>query len=144
METKEPIVGFQIGRIATEQFAMLPEFYQNSEPIHIQHELEFGADSNNKRIYVRKTARFQHTNDQVFLLISVGCHFNIKPEDWSKLQETPMSDTIIPKDVAIHLAMLTVGTLRGILHVKTENTIFNQYIFPPFDVTSLVPEALVF
>jgi hypothetical protein len=46
----------------------------------------------------------------------------------------------IPKGFLAHLAMISVGTARGILHCKTENTIFNNFVLPLVNVASMIPE----
>jgi hypothetical protein len=51
---------------------------------------------------------------------------------------------VLPQNFGIHLGMLVVGTLRGVLYTKTENTIFNQFILPTIDVTALVPNDVTF
>ncbi|GGD48364.1 hypothetical protein GCM10011514_10520 [Emticicia aquatilis] len=144
MENTNELISFGINQIATEQFAIIPEAHKIGEAAQIQHELNFGIDKENKRIYVRKLARFQHPDSSPFLIIAVACHFFIVSEDWAKLQVPDSERIVLPKDLGVHLAMLTVGTLRGVLHAKTENTPFSQYIFPPFDVTSLLPEIVSF
>jgi hypothetical protein len=38
--------------------------------------------------------------------------------------------------------MLTIGTTRGVLHAKTEHTLFNQYLLPTINVNDIVKEAV--
>ena len=40
--------------------------------------------------------------------------------------------------------MITVGTLRGVLHAKTENTEFNEFFLPTINVTDLIKEDIRF
>jgi hypothetical protein len=42
------------------------------------------------------------------------------------------------------MGMITVGTCRGILHAKTENTKFNQFLIPTINVAELIKEDSVF
>lgn len=42
-----------------------------------------------------------------------------------------------------HLTTIMVGTARGILHAKTENTLFNQFLLPTIDVTELVTDDVI-
>jgi hypothetical protein len=143
MKETEKNIGFSIIQISTEQFALLPEAYQVSEPAQIQHELSFGIDKENKRIYVKKTARFHHVeNNHPFIIIAVSCQFQVNPDDWKMLEEA--SKIVLPQSFGLHLGMLVIGTLRGVLYTKTENTIFNQFILPTIDVTALVPNDVIF
>lgn len=145
MENTHKMIGFGIAQINTEQFAILPEAYKESEPSQIRHELVFGIDKENKRVQVQEKARFhnlEHNNP--FIIIEVSCLFSIDDENWEKILIPESGSIILPRDFGIHLAMLVVGVLRGILHTKTENTIFNQFIFPPIDVLALVPDDVIF
>ncbi|WP_262906606.1 hypothetical protein [Tenacibaculum finnmarkense] len=36
--------------------------------------------------------------------------------------------------------MITVGTTRGVLHSKTDNTIFNEFILPTLNVSQMITE----
>ena len=49
----------------------------------------------------------------------------------------------IPKGFLNHMAMLTIGTTRGILHAKTENTSFNTFVVPPINLSDLIHEDAV-
>lgn len=40
--------------------------------------------------------------------------------------------------------MLTIGTARGVLHSKTENTTFNQFLLPTLNVNELVQKDVIF
>ena len=145
MENTEKPIGFSIIQISTEQFATIPEAFKVAEQAQIQHELSFGIDKNERRVYVRKSARYHHfDNPNPVIIIDVSCQYLITIEDWEKVKQVESDTIILPRDFGIHLAMLVVGTLRGILHTKIENTIFNQFIFPPIDVTALVPSNVIF
>ena len=43
-----------------------------------------------------------------------------------------------------HLIVLTIGTVRGILHAKTEGTKYNSYILPTINVAELIKTDIVF
>jgi hypothetical protein len=144
MEKENKIIGFGITQIATEQFAVIAEVFQEGKDVQVNHELNFGIDKINKRILVRKTARFHNIDNSPFMIITVSCQFSINNNDWQYLENIETGKINIPRSFAIHLTMLTVGTLRGILHAKTENTQFNKYIFPPFNVEKLIPNILSF
>lgn len=144
MENQEKIVRFSIVRIQTEQFATIPESYQSDTEFEINHELSFGIDKVNQMVLVRKTARYQHPERPPFLLITVTCYFRIEDESWHDLQVANTTQLQLPRNFAIHLAVTTVGTLRGVLHTKTEQTPFNQFIMPPVNVLDLVPDTILF
>ena len=145
MENTSKTIGFSIIQISTEQFATIPEAFKVTEQAQIQHELSFGIDKNERRVYVRKSARYHHFDkSNPFIILDVSCQFLITIEDWEKVKQVESDNIILPRDFGIHLAMLVAGTLRVILHTKTENTIFNQFVFPPIDITALVPSDVIF
>ena len=49
-----------------------------------------------------------------------------------------------PKGFMAHLAVITVGTTRGVLHAKTENSKFNKYFLPTINVNELVKNDISF
>ena len=62
--------------------------------------------------------------------------FCIEPNDWDTfINEVAI---IVPKSVITHFCVLTVGTVRGILHSKTEGTNYNGFVVPTINVTELV------
>jgi len=144
MENQEKIVRFNIVRIQTEQFAIIPESYQENAEFEINHELSFGIDKTNQMVLVRKTARYLHPDRPPFLLITVACYFRIEDDSWNSLKVENTVHVQLPRDFAIHLAVTTIGTLRGILHTKTEQTPFNQLIMPPVNTLDLVPDNILF
>ncbi len=58
--------------------------------------------------------------------------------------KSDINTLIVPKGLLCHLAMLTVGTSRGILHAKTEGTCFNKYVLPTINVTEIIKEDASF
>lgn len=75
-----------------------------------------------------------------FVKIKVACEFAIKPDDWGKLQNKKNHSIILPKGFADHLLVLSVGTLRGVLHAKTEGTACGKYPLPTMDVSKIIEE----
>ncbi|NDW12621.1 hypothetical protein D0T50_06925 [Bacteroides sp. 214] len=72
-----------------------------------------------------------------FLQLKVACYFSVQPTQWKEYIQKESQSIVFPKGFTDHLLMLATGTLRGILHAKTENTIFNQFILPTINVTAL-------
>jgi hypothetical protein len=50
---------------------------------------------------------------------------------------------ILPKGFVRHLAVLTVGTVRGILHTKTEGTDSNKFVLPTINVADMISDDAV-
>ncbi len=132
-------IGFQLRKITTEQFAIIDEAFDRSNAeINMSIGLKFGLDAENKVIASFVKIQFEQ-NKVPFIIVEIANHFGIKNSAWNNLSKKG-NMMIIPKGFAAHLVMLTAGTLRGVLHCKTENTEFNQFILPTINVTELILE----
>ncbi|MDA3779521.1 MAG: hypothetical protein PF487_04745 [Bacteroidales bacterium] len=130
-------IGFQLRKITTEQFAVIPDaFNKNNSKIEMSIGLKFGLDKEHKIIASFVKVQFEQCK-KTFIIIEIANHFNIEENAWSSFNKTK-TGLIIPKGFASHLVMLTIGTLRGTLHCKTENTEFNSFILPTINITELI------
>lgn len=133
MEKKK--IDFALLALKTEQFATFEENYAKSKKSNLNTSLEFKINKENKQIGVFVTFTFEQTK-KAFLRIQVSCHFGIKPETWDV--HSLESKMVFPKDFMTHIAMITISSTRGILHSKTEGTLFNEFLLPIIDTTKLV------
>ncbi|MCD4769416.1 MAG: hypothetical protein K8R35_04540 [Bacteroidales bacterium] len=136
-------IGFALVKVTTEQFAIIEDNFDNEAEIKLQTNFRFAADSKQKLVAVFNAFTFE-TNGKQFLLIEAGCHFAIAPESWDIMLDPQTNKLTVPKGFLQHMAMLTVGTNRGILHSKTENTCFNQYYIPTINVAELIKKDTIF
>ncbi len=135
-------IGFGLNKINTQQFAIIEDVYNSEDnDIIIETSLGFGVDSENASIISSVKIQFQQ-NKNPFLIIEVSCEFDVVDESWDKFSNT--NSIIIPKRFMAHLAMITVGTTRGVLHAKTKDTKFNVFILPTINVAEMVKEDSVF
>lgn len=133
---KEIPISFKISNIATKQFATLEQNYDPSNHnIQLGTEINLGYDTEKMSIGVSCDFTFQQDN-QPYLLITTESWYSIKPSDWEKLK-TNSNIISVPKNLCQHLAMISVGTTRGVLHAKTENSIFNEFILPTVNVKEI-------
>jgi hypothetical protein len=130
-------IGFALIKVTTEQFAIIESNFEADAEIKLHLNFRFAADDKQKVVAVFSAFTFE-TNGKQFLLVEAGCHFSIAPESWEKMFDSSQHKLVVPKSFLQHMAMLTVGTCRGILHAKTENTAFNQYQIPTINVAEMV------
>jgi hypothetical protein len=131
-------IGFQLNKITTEQFAIIEEVYNSSAKTNMGLSLNFGLDRENKFIAAFVKVQFEQKG-KAFLIVEVGNHFKINESSWVDFEKTKET-IILPKGFAAHLVMLTIGTLRGVLHAKTENIEFNKFLLPTINVVELIKE----
>ena len=136
-ETKS--VGFQLLKITTEQFAIIQEAYDSSiAEVGMNINLAFGIDQKQRVIASMVKVHFEQ-KEKPFLLLEIGHHYKIEQTAWNGLQ-IEEGKFILPRGFAAHLVMLTIGTLRGMLHCKTESTELNKFLLPTINVMELIKD----
>ncbi len=142
MENKEQIT-FRLRRITTEQFAIIESAFDKSiENVELTNGLRFGFNIEKRAIIVLLSVNFSQ-NKGPFLLLEIGCYFEISKEHWDRLYNIDSAEIKLPMPLATHLVVLSMGTLRGVLHAKVENTEFNMYLLPTINVTEIVKDDIV-
>ena len=142
MKTNKPI-SFSIDGIKTEQFAILEENYHEKKSVDFETGIQFKIDAESK--FIASVVRISfNQGKKSFLKIDVSCHFKIDDKSWDTFINKKQQVLTIPKGFLAHMAMITVGTLRGILFTKTEGTVFNKFIIPTIDVASMIEKDETF
>ena len=134
---KNNFIKFQLVNITTEQFAVIEDaFDTENKNVSFSVNIDFGIDKEQKLIISNVKVQFEQ-NKSVFLIIEVSNQYIVDDTAWNE-QINIKNKYIIPKGFATHLMVLTIGTLRGVLHAKTENTEFNRFILPTLNVSELI------
>lgn len=135
--SKELALSFRLANIKTEEFAILEDSYSEGEVVKLATYLDFGIDKE-KRV-LGSNVKFQfEQQEKPFLVISVTCGFQLEEEAWESLIVEERNNLKVPEGFASHMAVLTVGTARGVLHEKTYGTAFNDFIIPPINLTEMI------
>lgn len=137
----ENTIDFSLLRIQTDQFAIFEENYIENETVNLSTNLTFGLNSEDRVFLVTPKYTFE-SNKVPFMAIQTSCFFKIEDSAWNGF--IIQNKITFPKNFVAHMAMIAVGTSRGVLHTKTENTIFNKYILPTINVSKMIPEDVVF
>lgn len=138
---KNTNIGFSLFEIKTDQFAIIEENYNQKSAIDLGTDFTFGLNNENKVFSV--TAKFVFfAKKKTFMQIQCTCFFSIDDNNWNNFMKE--GKITFPQNFVCHMTMLTVGTSRGILHAKTENTIFNSYILPTTNVTEIISSDVWF
>lgn len=134
-------IGFALKKITTEQFAILDENITDLSNIQLNSSIKFGINREDKFVAVFPLFKFQVENIP-FLVIEIACHFKIEEASWDSFKSE--KEIVFPKGLMIHLAVLAVGTTRGVLHAKTEKTSLNNFIIPTINVNRFVSDDIRF
>ncbi|NLP58565.1 hypothetical protein [Lutibacter sp. B1] len=130
-------VGFSLAKINTMQFAIIKDSFKEGLPVNLDLNIKFGLNVEHKVLSVFFTFKLLQEKNP-FLIIEVGNYFNIDGDSWSKFIDENNNTITFPKGFASHLVLLTIGTTRGVLHSKTENTPFNKFVLPTINVNELI------
>jgi len=133
-------IAFALSRISTEQFAIIDEEFESQEDIQLETNIKYGVDEQDRIVSCFVKITFASDNGP-FLMVEGGCHFVIKDECWVEMASE--NEIVLPKGFVTHIAVLTVGTVRGILHTKTEGTNFNKYILPTINLSEIIMDDAV-
>ncbi|MBU2018701.1 MAG: hypothetical protein KJ941_03560 [Bacteroidetes bacterium] len=134
-------IGFSLIGLKTEQFATFSENFNENETTSLDTTLDFKISDTGNHLILFSTFAFEQ-NDKVIVKIQISTHFNIKQEAWDSFKNG--EEIVFPKGFLSHIAMLSVGSARGVLHAKTEGTIFNQFLLPTINVAELIEKDVAF
>ena len=139
---KENEIKFRLRKITTGQFATIDSEVIPNDTIKLNYGFGFGASLEHS--IVGCEAKFEFLSKEVpFIILSVKCDFEISPSTWEVLFNQEKAEIMLPVSLTSHLATLTVGTARGILHSKTENTEFNKFFLPTLNITESLKNDIV-
>lgn len=129
---------FRMVKIAIKQFAILKDSFDGK---NMAINLNVGLSHSISSQLIGITASLSFiSNEEKVMILELFCAFQINPDDWK--QSVSGGNIIIPKETLCYFVSQTIGTARGILHCKTEGTIYNSLVLPPFDVSNVVNEDM--
>lgn len=131
-------IPFRIRQIKTQQFAIFPDKLEGKD-VMIGAEFEFGINKDVSDI--RCITKISYTqNENLILTAEVQCFFETSKEAIQEIDEQGKIEVGFLR----YLATISTGTVRGIIHAKTEGTILNPIILPPLNLVDIIKEDLVF
>ncbi len=143
-EKGKTTVGFALSKITTEQFEVTESnLPAEGAEIGIKMNFRFSANASQKMIGIFTNFNF-HNGDKQFINVEGGCHFDIQPVDWDTMLNNEKTELTVPRELLRHLAEVTVGATRGILHARTENTDLNSFHLPIINIDNIVNSDSVF
>lgn len=137
-------LGFAFTGLRTVSFAVIESAYKKTGDTNLLTGLGFGLDIDDQTIICNAKFSFEKKKDQPFLILELQALFEINNDDFMKKVKQEDDSYLLTNGLAIHFAVLTVGSARGVLHAKTEGTVYNEYLLPTIDVKKMIPEDIVF
>lgn len=71
----------------------------------------------------------------------IGCHFELTPESVEAMKQE--DNIVIPAFILIQFASLCYGTMRGVIHTKTEGMPLNRFILPPMYFQEVIKQDYI-
>ena len=141
MTEKNIQIPFALIGMQTLEFATIKELYSDDNPnMEIGINAEFGIKSLKEYEIVCALEVSFLQDGKPFIKAKIACYFSVKQEQWEEYTCEKKQSIIFPKGFTDHLLMIAIGSLRGVLHAKTEGTIFNKFILPTINVTVLTKD----
>jgi len=134
-------ISFYLIKIETLQFAVLSENITDGA-FNVTSEFQFGISPDKANMQCIGTFVFINSEGAKVLKLQVACHFSILPTDIETLKQEDESYKI-PVGFLQHLAMILVGTSRGILFAKTESTAANKLYLPLINLTEVIKDDFI-
>lgn len=137
---EEKKIEFQLIGIKTVEFATFENDFVADGEFMVNTNLNYSFHVEDKVVIVN--AKFIYLcNGKPVIVIAVNFYFNLRQWD-EYYNETEKTLTVL-KNLAQHIAVITIGTTRGILHTKTEGTLLNSLLLPSINVLELVPNDII-
>lgn len=137
-------LGFAFTGLRTVSFAIIDKAYKKTGEANLMTELRFGLDVDDQTVTCNVHFSFEKKKDQPFLILEVQALFEIEKDDFLNKVKQDNNTYLVAKGLAVHFAVLTIGSARGVLHAKTEGTPFNEFLLPTIDVNNMLKENIVF
>lgn len=137
-------LGFALSGLRTVSFATIDGAHKKTGKVNLITQLGFGIDTDEHIISCTVKFSFEKKEAQPFLILEVQALFEIQKDDFENKVLRDDNSYLVTKGLAIHFTVLTIGSARGILHAKTEGSVYNEYLLPTIDVQQIVEQEVVF
>lgn len=137
-------LGFALTGLRTVSFAIIEAANKKTGKTNLITGLSFGLDIDDNVVTCSTRFSFEKKQDHPFLLLEIQALFEIEKNDFVNKMKQDDNSYLIAKGLAIHFAVLTIGSARGVLHAKTEGTPYNDYLLPTIDVNDMISEDIIF
>lgn len=133
MEIKYNFVDIKIN-----QFAFFPDKFVGDDKMELKVDLEISShiDLNKDSSILKYKVRVEVCQkENVFMLIESECFFSLTLDSWEKTEDSKFK---LPLSFMRHLALLSIGAIRGIIYSKTEDIKSKGLVLQSIDISKLV------
>ena len=126
-------IPYRISRIESVQFALFPDNFQNGQEVRVN--TNFGYNVRSDVQQVRNVINVKYLQEDKLLLVAeLACYYDIAPEGVESIK----AEGKIPVDFLRYMGAISAGTIRGLIHAKTEGTVLNPVVLPPVNLEEAI------
>ncbi|NLZ51165.1 MAG: hypothetical protein GX899_05630 [Rikenellaceae bacterium] len=131
-------IPYKISHIETVQFAIFPDNLVNGQDVLVNTNCGYNVSSDLNQ--VRNVISVNYTqNEKLLMVVQLACYYDIAPEGVEAIK----SEGKIPVDFLRYMGSISIGTIRGVIHAKTEGTVLNPVVMPPVNLEEMIENDLV-
>lgn len=130
-------IPYRISHIETVQFALFPDNFQNGKEVRVNTNCGYNIRSDIQQ--VRNIINVNYLQDDKLLMVAeLACYYDIAPEGVESIK----AEGKIPVDFLRYMGSISVGTIRGLIHAKTEGTVLNPVVLPPVNLEEAIKDDM--
>lgn len=135
-------IPFRIAKISIDDFSFDNQFEACSDvSLEIVSSFSFGVDM--KDYIIKCDGEYQYLfNEEIILLLKISTFFEIEKEAFNDFYNSKR-DFSINKDFLRHMATISVGTARGVIFSKSENTPIANIVLPPINLMEAIKDDFI-
>lgn len=126
-------IPYCISRIETVQFALFPDNFQNGQAVRVNTNCGYNVRSDVQQVRNIVTVNYLQ-EDKLLMVAELACYYDIAPEGVESIK----AEGKIPVDFLRYMGAISVGTIRGLIHAKTEGTVLNPVVLPPVNLEEAI------
>lgn len=136
-------IQFGFAKIETTRFSLNKALYDKDTVISFQSNIGFGIIPEHQILGISLGFQFLHQEKQPFLDLELAFDFKIEEQSWKNFIDKNNVQICFPLKFATHLAVIVVGTARGVMHERIGNSELGKFIIPPVDLTQLIKGDII-
>ncbi len=131
-------IKFKLQRIDVPQFAILVDKTVNG-PFRVNFDINFATSKDH---VIRCSLKIVYLKEaELISQLVVDSIFSIEKESWEEMSKG--DKLVVPSGFLQHLAVISLGTARGIQYAKTESAGFHNELIPLIDLTKIINKDLI-
>ncbi|MCF0187373.1 MAG: hypothetical protein HUJ98_12920 [Bacteroidaceae bacterium] len=124
-------IRYALRGVTMEQFATL--FEPAGDKIELNVTIPIKTNYEGRSLAVGANIQFIE-DGKPFMVAEAFCHYEIEESCWEELSEGRTKDVVLPKEFMDSMARIAIGTIRGAICVKTENTSYSKFCLPIIEI----------